>query len=244
MLASAQSRRTLVIIPALNEARSITRVVEAVRGADGALDILVIDDGSHDETATLARQAGAQVASHPFNLGYGAALQTGYKWALAHDYSYVVQLDADGQHDPAFLPRLLEPLHQGTADLVIGSRFLTDSGYRMDAARNAGRLFLQRLLRAFGGPRIADPTSGLQALRRPVIEFCCRDFYPSDFPDIDVLLVLHRRGFRLVEVPVTMAPSPAGRKTMHAGLKALYYPYKILLATVRAWRLTASALRS
>jgi glycosyltransferase involved in cell wall biosynthesis len=173
------------------------------------------------------------VVSHPCNLGYGAALQTGYKWAARAGYRYLAQMDADGQHDPADVVRLLAPLRADAADVVIGSRFIEASGYRMSAARTAGREFFQRLLVACGGPRIADPTSGFQALTRAAFTFCCADFYPFDFPDVDVLLLLHRRGFRITEVPVTMAPSPEGRVAMHTGLRAVYYPYKMLLSTLR-----------
>jgi glycosyltransferase involved in cell wall biosynthesis len=226
--------RALVIIPALNEGNRITHVIDGVRRSAVDIDVLVVDDGSSDDTAAQARAHGARVLSHPFNLGYGAALQTGYKHALRHGYAYVVQIDADGQHDPADVPRLLEPLRAGSADVAIGSRFVEASGYRMGAARSAGRRFFERLLVACGGPSIADPTSGFQALDRAAFTFCCADFYPSDFPDVDVLLLLFRRGLRIVEVPVTMAPSPPGHTSMHAGLRALYYPYKMLLSTLRS----------
>jgi len=232
---TANAPRPLLIIPAYNEARSIGDVVARVRATGLDLDVLVVNDGSRDDTAALARAHGALVVSHPFNLGYGAALQTGYKFALRHGYAHVVQMDADGQHDPAYIPRLLEPVRAGTADVVIGSRFVEASGYEMGGARGFGRVFLQRLLVWCGGPQIFDPTSGLQALSRPVFRFCCSDFYPFDFPDIDVLLLLHRHGFRIEEVPVTMAPSPPMRKPMHAGLRAVYYPYKMLLSTFRSW---------
>ncbi|MFP6665168.1 MAG: glycosyltransferase family 2 protein [Deltaproteobacteria bacterium] len=225
----------LIIIPAFNEQRSIAAVVRRVLDC-GLSNVLVINDGSRDATAALAAEAGAAVISHPFNLGYGAALQTGYKYAATSGYDHIVQMDADGQHDPAFIPALLAPLRAGEADLVIGSRFKEASGYEMGSARSAGRLFFQRVLVFFGGPDIQDPTSGLQALSRPVFEFCCSDFFPFDFPDIDVLLLLHRNGFRTLEVPVKMAPSPDGRRPMHAGLTTLYYPYKMLLSTFRNWR--------
>ncbi len=231
---SVLAERPLVIMPALNEGRRIERVIERLRHAAPDADALVIDDGSQDDTATRARTAGARVIVHPFNLGYGAALQTGYKEALRQGRPYVVQMDADGQHDPADVPRLLAPLRAGTADVVIGSRFVEKSGYQMSAARVAGRTFLTRLLVVCGGPRVADPTSGFQALARAAFAFCCADFYPSDFPDVDVLLLLHRRGLRILEVPVTMAPSPPDRVPMHAGLRAVYYPYKMLLSTVRS----------
>jgi hypothetical protein len=224
----------LVIVPAFNEAARIDGVVRGVRAVAPDVDVLVIDDGSRDETAARAAEAGARVVSHVFNLGYGAALQTGYKYADRAGYAYVVQIDGDGQHDPADVPRLLEPLRAERADVVIGSRFVEASGYQMGATRSAGRVLLQRILVACGGPRIADPTSGFQGLTRAAFRFYCADFYPSDFPDIDVLLYLHRHGFRIVEIPVTMAPSPPARVPMHAGLRAVYYAYKMLLSTFRS----------
>jgi hypothetical protein len=230
------SRRSdaLVIIPAFNEATTIAAVIAATRTHAPDLDVLVIDDGSRDATASRARELGVDVVSHPFNLGYGAALQTGYKHADRGGYAAVVQMDADGQHDPRDILRLLAPLRAGEAEIVIGSRFAAASGYRMGALRTLGRSFLQRLLRACGGPAIADPTSGFQALAAPAFRYCCADFYPSDFPDVDVLLLLHRQGFRIREVPVTMAASPPDRAQMHAGARALYYPYKMLLSTFRS----------
>ena len=160
--------RCLLVIPAYNERRSIGAVVDRVHATGLDLDVLVVNDGSRDETAEIARAHGAIVVSHPFNLGYGAALQTGYKYALRHGYDFVVQMDADGQHDPAYVPKLLEPVRAGEADVVIGSRFIEASGYEMGGARTVGRKFFQRVLVWCGGPRIADPTSGLQALSRPV----------------------------------------------------------------------------
>ena len=224
----------VVVIPALNEESRLGRVIDGARASAPDFAVLVIDDGSSDRTAAVARDHGASVLSHPFNLGYGAALQTGYKEAAQAGYRYLVQMDADGQHDPADVARLLAPVRNGVADIVIGSRFAEARGYQMGAARSVGRAFFQRLLVACGGPRVSDPTSGFQALARAAFTFCCEDFYPSDFPDVDVLLLLHRRGFRIAEVPVTMAPSPPNRIPMHAGLRALYYPYKMLLSTLRS----------
>jgi glycosyltransferase involved in cell wall biosynthesis len=231
---SDDGRDGVVIIPALNEATRLGAVIDRTHEHAPRLAVLVIDDGSRDETAAVARAHGAHVISHPFNLGYGAAIQTGYKHALRAGYRFLVQMDADGQHDPADIERLLAPLRAGTADVVIGSRFAEARGYQMGAARVVGRKFFQRLLVACGGPRISDPTSGFQALGRAAFTYCCEEFYPSDFPDVDVLLLLHRRGFRITEFPVTMAPSPPGHVTMHAGLRAAYYPYKMLLSTLRS----------
>lgn len=232
--ASARSSECLIVIPALNEGTTIAAVLTRLRAGARDQDVLVIDDGSRDDTAEQARAHGATVVSHPFNLGYGAALQTGYKYADRGGYRYVVQMDADGQHDPDDVPRLLEPLRSGQADVVVGSRFVESTSYRMSTTKTAGRMIFQRVLTACGGPRVADPTSGFQALARPAFRFCCADFYPSDFPDIDVLLLLSRHGFRLLEVPVEMAPSPPKATPMHAGFRAVYYTYKMLLSTFRS----------
>jgi len=223
----------LIVIPALNEAATIGWVLDRAASHAPQFDLLVVDDGSSDDTAARARQAGATVVSHPFNLGYGAALQTGYKWAERHGYEYLVQMDADGQHDPAIAPAMAEVLRRDEADVVIGSRFIKPSGYDMGLPRTAGRLFFHRLLRLLGGPPILDPTSGLQAFCRAAFTYCCRDFYPTDFPDADVLLLLHRRGFRIKEVPARMHPSRAAKPSMHGGLRAVYYTYKMLLSTFR-----------
>jgi glycosyltransferase involved in cell wall biosynthesis len=225
---------TLVIIPAYNERTRIAAILQRLRAVAPTLDVLVVDDGSSDDTAAVAGGEGVCVLSHPFNLGYGAAVQSGYKWAVRHAYAYVVQLDGDGQHDPEDVVRLLAPLRAGTADVAIGSRFIEPSGYEMGAARSVGRRLFAVVLRLFGGPRIADPTSGFQAMVGPAFALCCGDFFPSDFPDVDVLLALARNGMRIVEVPVTMRPNPASHVSMHAGRRALYYPYKMLLATYRS----------
>ena len=225
---------TLVVLPALNEGRTLAVVIARLRTVAPDLDVLVVDDGSRDDTADQARGSGARVVSHPFNLGYGAALQTGYRAAVRAGYAYVVQMDADGQHDPGDVTRLLAPVRTGRADVAIGSRFVEASGYRMGAVRSIGRIFLQGLLRACGGPRIADPTSGFQALSIRAVRVCCSDRFPSDFPDVDVLLLLHRRGMRIVEVPVRMVANAAAHPQMHGGLRTVYYTYKMLLAVFRS----------
>lgn len=220
--------KDLIIIPAYNEASRISGVIASIRGTDTPYDIVVVDDGSGDETAKIASEAGARVLSHPFNLGYGAALQTGYKYALLHGYDLVAQMDADGQHDPAQIALLMAPLKRGEADLVVGSRFLEDTGYAMGLARGSGRR-LFRWLSSFAGVRVTDPTSGFQALNRRVLALYCDDFFPSDYPDVDVLLAAHREGVRMNEVPVRMAPS-ARATTLHGGLKPIYYAYKMMLS--------------
>ena len=156
--------RTLLIIPAFNEAACIAGVIIAVR-QHFAGDIVVIDDGSEDDTGALARDAGAVVLRHTCNLGIGAAVQTGFLYALQEGYDFVVRNDGDGQHDPAQIPRLLEPLQRDEADIVVGSRFLAREGYQSTFVRRVG-IFILGIVSALVGTRITDPTSGYWAVNR------------------------------------------------------------------------------
>jgi len=224
----------LLILPAYDEAERLPGLLAELRRTLPGLELLVIDDGSRDGTAAAAARAGAHVVRHPFNLGYGAALQTGYKYALARGVERLVQMDADGQHLPSEIPGLLEPLRSGACDLVLGSRFLEPSDYRMGALRSLGRHLFRALARA-AGLAITDPTSGFQAMNRRALELFAGDWYPSDYPDVDVLVLATRAGLRLREHPVRMAPG--GRpSTLHSGWKPLYYVYKMVLSM---WAATA-----
>jgi glycosyltransferase involved in cell wall biosynthesis len=193
--------------------------------------ILVVNDGSSDDTVRTAREAGATVISHPFNMGYGVAIQTGYKFAAVKGYDYLVQMDGDGQHDPASIPQLLAPVLAGEADFVLGSRFLGADSYRPPLARRIGMTFFRWLVSALIDTPITDSTSGYQAFNRKVSHFFATDIFPCDYPDADMLLTLHRAGFRIAEVPVRMHASASG-KTMHSGCKPLYYMFKMLLSIV------------
>ena len=216
------------MIPAFNEATSLPTLIESLLETELEPTVVVIDDGSEDDTAAVAFRCGAQVVRHPFNLGYGAALQTGYKWAIARNVSFVVQMDGDGQHLASEVPGLLELVRGDACDLAIGSRFLEPSGYRMGALRAMGRVVFAGLAR-LGGLSISDPTSGFQALNRRALELFVSDWYPYDYPDVDVLLLAHRRGLRIRERAVQMAPSWRA-STLHSGWAPLYYSYKMLLA--------------
>jgi glycosyltransferase involved in cell wall biosynthesis len=221
--------KTLVTIPAYNEAPRIGRVIAGIKAALPGTDILVIDDGSRDETTACARQAGARVVSLPINLGYGVALQTGYKYALAHDFDLLLQMDADGQHEPRDLPRLLEVVASGRADVAIGSRFLGGNNYHAPWPRRMGMRLFAAIASGLTHTRVTDPTSGFQALNRRVLNYYSGPAYPVDYPDADVLIMLHLAGFRFVEVPVTMYAASSG-KSMHGGLRPLYYTFKMLLS--------------
>jgi glycosyltransferase involved in cell wall biosynthesis len=221
--------RTLIVIPAYNEAGRVGRVVTDVRASLPNADVLVVDDGSADATADEARAAGAIVLTLPVNLGYGGALQTGYKYAVRQGYSVIGQIDADGQHRAEHFPRLLSRLEHGDADVVIGSRFLDGDGhYQPPRARKVGIALFARIASLLTRQHISDPTSGFQVMQAPVARFFCSDVYPSDYPDADMLILLHRSGFKVREVPVQMLPSPG--QSMHAGHKSLYYVYKMLLS--------------
>lgn len=221
----------LVIIPAFNEQPRIASVIAAVRAVVPTATVAVIDDGSRDGTAAEARHAGAVVLIHPFNMGYGVAIQTGYKYALAHGYQQLVQLDGDGQHDPACIPQLLAPLRRDECDFVIGSRFLSGESYRPPLIRRIGMAFFRQIVSLVVRHPISDCTSGYQAFNREVMRFFASDLFPCDYPDADVLISLHLAGLRIREVPVRMSANAAG-KSMHSGLKPFYYVFKMLLSIV------------
>lgn len=219
---------TMVLLPAHNEARQIARLVAGVREACSEARIVVVDDGSGDNTAAEAASAGATVLRHPFNMGYGVALQTGYKYALREGFEYLVQLDADGQHDPAGIAVLLERVRSGRCDLCVGSRFLEGETYRVPAARRAGMILFRRVASLLVGQTITDPTSGFQAMNRRVLDFYARDLYPVDYPDTDVLVLLHRNKFAIAEAPVHMH-APDGVASLHSGARPVYYLFKMAL---------------
>jgi glycosyltransferase involved in cell wall biosynthesis len=224
-----KKERILVVIPALNEEEQIATVVQQVKEQVPEAQVLVVNDGSSDRTEQSALASGAKVLSHPFNMGYGVALQTGYKYAREYGFEYVLQMDGDGQHDPQYLRVLLAEVKEGKVDVVIGSRFLREGGYPVPTLRRMGMRLFGFIASRVSGQKITDPTSGYQALGRRVIEFYTHDAFPGDYPDADVLVMLHRAGLRVQEVPVTMRPNSNGQ-SMHSGLKPLYYIYKMLLS--------------
>jgi glycosyltransferase involved in cell wall biosynthesis len=235
--------RILIVIPAYNEAGRVGEVVRDVRLNLPSADVLVVDDGSADATATEAAAAGAITLSLPVNSGYGAALQTGYKYGVRSGYRILGQIDADGQHRAEFLLPMLSALEQGDVDVVVGSRFLDRDGhYQPSLARQVGIGLFARIATRVTGQHVSDPTSGLQLMRIDVARFFCSDVYPADYPDADILILLHRSGYRVREVPVQMAPSPG--KSMHSGHRSFYYVYKMtlsILVTMMRPRTRASA---
>jgi len=221
--------RTLIITPAHNEALNLPHVLTELREHAPDTDIVVIDDASADETAAVAMRLGARVVSLPCNLGYGGAVQTGFKYAVERGYEYAVMLDADGQHDPRCIADLLGPVLRDEADIAIGSRFLGATPYHAGWVKRLGMALFAAIVSRFTGRRVTDPTSGYQALNRRVLCFFARDNYPSDYPDADTLLLLHYAGFRVTEVPVCMRDRLSGL-SMHSSWKVFYYTFKMSLS--------------
>ncbi len=229
-------KQVFLLIPAYNEEARIGSVIRGVKERYSSFDIVVIDDGSKDETRKRAIEAGARVISHPHNLGYGVGLQTGYKYALREGYETLVQMDGDGQHDPSYIASLLDPVQRGDTDLAIGSRFLETQSldgdrlpYRASLPRRSGMWLFGTIASLIIRQKVTDPTSGFQAMNRRVLEWVSSDKFPSDYPDADVIIMLHRAGFRIQEVPVRMYEN-LDKKSMHSGGKPLYYVFKMFLS--------------
>lgn len=221
----------LIVIPAYNEEHNIVRVLDDLAGIEGVpLDILIINDGSTDNTAVTARSTRqGHVIDLPKNLGIGGAVQTGFKYAARAGYDRMVQFDGDGQHVASEIPRLLGALEDQRADMVIGSRFLEDrSGYRSTFARRIGIRLFQAINSLLIGQRITDNTSGFRAYDRRAIEFLAR-YYPVDYPEPEAVILLGRNGFRIGEICTRMRERQEGGSSI-TGLVGGYYMIKVLLA--------------
>ena len=218
--------RTCVIIPAFNEETSVGTVVRLVLDELPAAHVVVVDDGSQDATAQESEKAGATVLQLPVNLGIGGAVQAGYRYALRYDFDYAIQIDGDGQHCPVEAARILEPIQQGTADMVIGSRWLGRGDYIAPRGRRVGMRILARLVSRRAGMILTDTTSGFRAVGRAGIELFA-DEYPTDFPEVETLVLATRRGLRLQEVGVRMKQRTAGESSI-AGAKSFYYMVRVV----------------
>ena len=223
--------RRIAIVPARNEEGAVGSVVAEIRAFDPGLDVVVLDDGSTDRTVEAAAAAGAFVVRLPFNLGIGAAVQTGFKFALENGYELAVRLDGDGQHDPAELPKLLGVLDRDEADVVVGSRFVDGSGgHSGPRSRRIGIVFFARLVSALTRQRVTDTTSGFQALNRRGIAIFAAD-YPHDYPEVEATVMVHKHRLRLVEVPVRMREREHGESSITT-LRSIYYMLKVTLALI------------
>jgi glycosyltransferase involved in cell wall biosynthesis len=220
--------RALAIVPAWNEERDLAGVIGELRRAVPGWDICVVDDGSSDATAAVARRAGAVVLRLPINLGIGGAVQTGYLWAREHGYDVAAQIDGDGQHDPQYLEGAVRPIVDGTADVVIGSRYLGLGGFRSSALRRAGARYLSWFLRLRCRAHVTDPTSGFRVAGPRAIELFAAH-YPSDYPEPEAIALATRHGLRVEEVPVVMRERQHGTSSIGPA-RTLYYLIKVSLA--------------
>jgi glycosyltransferase involved in cell wall biosynthesis len=224
-----EQQRRVAIVPAFNEEGCIGDVIAEIRAFDPGLEVVVIDDGSVDGTSRAARAAGAHVLKLPFNLGIGGAVQTGFRYAHENGFDLAVRVDGDGQHDPAQLGAVIEPVLRDEVDIAVGSRYLAASGgYRSSMSRRMGIRILASTVSILTRQRITDPTSGFQALNRKAIRLFAAD-YPHDYPEVEGLVMVIRHRLRFCEVPVAMRPRAAGQSSIRA-LSSIYYMVKVLLA--------------
>jgi glycosyltransferase involved in cell wall biosynthesis len=218
----------LAVVPAYNEAATVGKVIRALADEAPGIDVVVVDDGSTDQTARRAREAGARVLQLPFNLGIGGAVQAGFKYAQDRDYDYMVQVDGDGQHDPTQIRLLFDALQDGSVDMACGSRFVSKTGYVAPVSRRTGIHIFAFLLSLLLRQQVTDPTSGFRLYNRRAIAVFARD-YPHDYPEVEAVLMLHHHRLTMREVPVRMFQRGGGVSSISSG-KSAYYMIKVLLA--------------
>lgn len=224
-----ETPRILAILPAYNEAESLPHTIRDLWGGPAAVDIVVVDDGSRDETTAVARGLGVAVLTLPFNLGIGGAVQTGFRYAHRHGYDIAFQFDSDGQHFAREIPGLIAPILAGAADVTIGSRFAGQiQSYRQTMTRRTGGMLLSTLVYVLGGTRYTDVTSGFRAYNARALSVVVHD-YPQDFPEPESLLTCRRYNLRVAEVPVEMGHRVGGVSSINLW-KSGYYMVKVSLA--------------
>lgn len=222
--------RVLAAIPAFNEEASLRTLAQSLATSLPGIDVAVVDDGSRDGTAALARSLGFTVISMPSNMGVGCAMQTAFQYAAAHGYDAVLRLDADGQHPPAEARRLFEKYAETKADLVVGSRYLKESGRVSSRIRGLASHMLSLFIGTICRTQVSDPTSGFWLVSTPLLECFARDF-PTDYPEPEAIAILHRLGYSFAEVGVDFRTRRHGRSTI-GSLDAAYFMVKVIIALV------------
>ena len=220
----------MILIPAFNEEGAIATVISELRAIHPDLPILVVDDCSADGTRTVALEAGADVITVPYHLGLGGCVQAGYRLAFDLGFQYVIRLDGDGQHDPAYVALIRDTLRTSGAQMVIGSRYVNGNGKHTSVARGIGIVFFRWFLALILRKEVHDPTSGFVGVNRQALEVFARSF-PLEYPEIEALVVLQRLTFRFEEVPVKMRARMAGVSTITA-VRSFYYVLHVLLGVL------------
>ncbi|MBW7476591.1 glycosyltransferase family 2 protein [Paenibacillus oenotherae] len=216
----------LVIIPAYNEEATLVRTISELK-RHTPYDFVVIDDGSKDRTPDIIKREGYPSLRHAVNLGIGGSMQSGYRYADQNGYLYAIQLDADGQHRPEDIEKLVNEIKASGYDMVIGSRFVELSSYRGSPLRRSGILYFHWLVRLLTGVRIYDPTSGFRIVNRSTIEQFSMS-YPTDYPEVEVLVSLSKRGRKLKEISVEMRNRQGGSSSINWS-KSIYYMMKVTM---------------
>ncbi|MGV3488012.1 MAG: glycosyltransferase family 2 protein [Tuberibacillus sp.] len=225
----------LVIIPAYNEEENIGDVLTKLHFYHPDVDVLVINDGSTDDTANVVRSFPVKMVTHPTNLGYLTTLQTGFKYAMENGYNYVIQFDADGQHEVMDIDLIREALMNRETDIVIGSRFLSHPPLRVGWAKKLVISFFRFLIRLLTHIRVTDPTSGFRGYKRDVFKsFTEPNGLPNEFPDSNFILELLLNNYRIIEVPARMKPRLYGQ-SMHNGIKSILYFFQVSLSILIVW---------
>ena len=223
-----REKKVLIIIPAYNEAENIEKVVNNLIENYPQYDYIIINDGSTDQTAEVCRKQRYQVLNLPINMGIGGAVQTGYCYAWDKGYDYAVQIDGDGQHDVAFLAKMLECMEKYQADCVIGSRFVEREGFQSSSLRRTGITFLSVLGWLLTGVRVKDITSGYRLVNRRFIGIFAKD-YPADYPEPEAMVIAAVHGGKIREYPVIMRERENGTSSITLK-KSVYYMCKVTLA--------------
>lgn len=238
---TAAQNQTLIVMPAFNEEASVAEVIREVNAALPSVRCLVVDDGSVDRTAEVAKAAGALVAKLPFNLGVGGAMRVGFKYALENGFDNVVQIDADGQHDPTDVKRLIAELRH--ADLVLGARFAGEGDYQARGPRRWAMRVLAAILSRTAKTRLTDTTSGFRATGPKAVKLFA-EHYPAEYlgDTIEALVIAGRAGCVIRQVPVAMRPR-AGGVPSHNPFKAAAYLGRVCLALVFAFMRPVASFR-
>lgn len=228
---------TLVLLPAWNEEEALPGLLEELASFHPLSRVLVVNDGSTDRTTEVVKEAGATVLTLPINLGVGGALRAGYRWALRNGFSYVVQLDADGQHDPRDIASVLEPVARGDVDLNIGARFAGVGEYEQDGIRRLAMRFLSGLISAIVGSRLTDTTSGFKAVNHRAMEVFAQDFPMEYLGDtVEALIIGHKAGLRIGQVPVAMRVRQGGSPSQRSWRLVVFMIRALLAMSVAMTR--------